>query len=100
MGCLAPYTSHLSSARVHVVGPWFKGSSFPKQIEAATAKSAGREPSETPRPGPGPTSTAQPHYRFLSAHFSCQPSFPISCPQTLAIPVSLTMGEQFVISWS
>ena len=75
VGSLVPYTSHLSSARVHVVSPWLKGSSFPKQIEAATAKSAGREHSETPRAGPGPTSTAQPHCRLPSASLQLPTQF-------------------------
>lgn len=49
----SPYTQASFPARVHVVGPCFYGQPASKQIEAATAKSAGREPSETPRPGPG-----------------------------------------------
>lgn len=64
----SPRTSHLFPACVHTVSPWLEGSSFPKQIKAATAKSAQREQSETlPGLGQTPCPPSTHVHRLLSA---------------------------------
>lgn len=61
---------------------------------------AGADPEGTTRPGPGsclPSTPLGPH--LCQQRFGGHVFFFLFL-QTLDIPVSLTMGEQFVISWS
>lgn len=96
---LVPSSPYLSSACVCISAACFqcRGCSWPE--------SAGREQREPPRPG-RPCVHCPLVSRLLSAECSGLPATGhwrlifLSCLQTLAIPVSLAMGEQFLISWS